>query len=119
MGVYEPSMMFMQNNAFIHRAKKVKLWFKNHGITTIDWFLYLPDLNVIEHMWFKLKETVYQVCLDIENVENSKENITNVLFDALEKAWPLLNERLVDELIRNMKRRIETVIAAEGWYTRF
>ena len=54
-------------------------------------------------MWFKLKESVYQMCFNIDNVDGSKDTIKDVLFDPLEKAWPLINECLVDNLIRSME----------------
>ena len=56
---------------------------------------------------------------DIEEVGGSKQKIEDALFDALEKAWPLIDEELVDGLIRSMERRVQVVIAAEGWYTQF
>lgn len=41
---------FMQDNASIHTASKVKDWFKARGIPCLeDWPLYSPDLNPIEH----------------------------------------------------------------------
>ena len=44
--------VFMQDNVSIHKAEKVKDWFKAHGIDLIiDWPPYFPDLNPIEHVW--------------------------------------------------------------------
>jgi hypothetical protein len=34
--VWEPGMTFMQDNARIYTAKKIKQWFKDEGILVMD-----------------------------------------------------------------------------------
>ena len=48
--IYDPDLIFMQNNAPIHTVKKVKQWFENNGITVMEWPPYSLDLNSIEHL---------------------------------------------------------------------
>jgi transposase len=48
--VWEPGMTFMQDNARIYMAKKIKQWFKDEGIPVMDWPPYSPDLNLIKHL---------------------------------------------------------------------
>ena len=43
-------LIFIQNNASIHIAQKVKDWFKEQRIPYTDWPPYSPDLNLIEHL---------------------------------------------------------------------
>lgn len=112
-------MTFQQDNAPIHTAGKVKRWFDEKGVKITGWPLYSPDLNCIKHMWFKLKEGVYQVRPDIESVSGGIDQVLNALWDALEQAWLLIDEELIDELIRSMDNRVQALIAAEGWYTLF
>ena len=97
----------------IHTARKVKKRLEDHDMKMTDWPLYPPDLTVTEHMWFKLKEVIYQMCSDIEEMDGSKKRIKDALFDALEKAWPLTDEKSIDGSIRSMERRVQIVVAGE------
>jgi transposase len=47
---YEPGRTFMQDNARIHIAKKVKSWLTDNKILLLNWPPYLPDMNPIEHL---------------------------------------------------------------------
>ena len=47
---YCPGQIFMQDNAPIHNAKYAKGFLEKHGIRTIEWPPYSPDLNPIEHL---------------------------------------------------------------------
>jgi hypothetical protein len=33
---WQPGLIFMQDNASIHTAGKINIWFDNHGITQTD-----------------------------------------------------------------------------------
>ena len=49
--ILDPGYEFMQDNASIHTATKVKWWFEERGIILLkDWPPYSPDLNPIEHI---------------------------------------------------------------------
>ena len=80
----------MQDNAPIHTAKIVREWFEENGIDVLDWPPYSPDLNPIEHLWFRLKKLVYQVNPDIEKVGGSADTVREALYEALERAWTMI-----------------------------
>ena len=84
--IWEPGFIFVQDNAPIHTAKKVKKWFDENGITIIDWPPYSPDLNPVEHVWYVLKQLFYQVNPDIDSVTGSDDKVREVLWKALEEA---------------------------------
>ena len=119
LGIWEPHLTFMQDNAPIHKAKKVMKWFEDNGIVITDWPPYSLDLNPIEHLWYLLKQLVYQVNPDIDSVTGSEDTVREVLWKALEEAWTLIDEEVMRGLIESMERRIKAVIAAEGWYTKY
>jgi transposase len=60
-------MIFMQDNAPIHKTQKSMDWFNKNGVVLMDWPPYSSDLNPIENLWFPLKEGVYMVDPNIEN----------------------------------------------------
>ena len=64
--IYEPGLLFMQDNTPIHTTRKVREWFEEININVLKWSLYSLDLNPIEHLWFRLKQLIYQVNPQIE-----------------------------------------------------
>jgi hypothetical protein len=50
--------IFIQDNASIYTAYKVRDWFRNAALICLDWPPYSPDLNPIKHAWAKLKELI-------------------------------------------------------------
>ena len=117
--IYESGLIFMQDNALIHTARKVRKWFEENDVVVMKWPPYSFDLNPIEHLWFKLKELVYQVNPHIENVKGDEDVIREALFKTLFEAWQLIDESILKELIDSMKRRVKAIIASDGWYIKY
>jgi hypothetical protein len=83
-----------------------------------DWPPYSPDLNPIEHIWWALKHAVYEVCPDIDEIKG-KEDIKNALREALLKAWDLIPTSRIRACLESMPERIQAVIEAHGWHTKY
>ncbi|KAF2178709.1 hypothetical protein K469DRAFT_717923, partial [Zopfia rhizophila CBS 207.26] len=73
-----------------------------HGIWTLEWPLYSPDLNPIEHLWWALKKLAW-----------------DALRAALKEAWKKLPKRLIRQLIESMGRRLAAVRKVRGWQTKY
>jgi transposase len=118
--IYDKTKIYQQDNAPIHTAKITKKWFKDNYVKWIkDWPPYSPDLNPIEHVWPLLKEKVYELYPDIELWKGSEESIAERIEDCLVHAWGQIRLQIAHNLVASMPKRIEAVIAAQGWYTRF
>ena len=85
----------------------------------MKWPSYSPDLNSIEHLWYKLKEMIYDARSDIEQLRGSDEKIQAALLTGLQEVWLKIDKELMKKLIRSMNMRVNAVIQAEGWYTHF
>jgi transposase len=112
-------MVFMQDNAPVHTAIVVKEWLQEMAIESINWPPYSPDLNPIEHAWMRLKETIYQLDPHIESYRGTKEEIRRYFKGLIEQAWIEISQDYFNNLIESMPRRVEAVIAAQGWYTKY
>ena len=117
--LWEPGLYFIQDNASIHTSRLARQWFEENGIDVMEWPPYSPDLNPIEHLWYRLKKHIYDVRPDIEEVGGNKEHIQEVLYEALEKAWTLVEPKIMEDLVRSMERRVRAVVDADGWYTKY
>lgn len=115
---WEPGLIFMQDNAPIHTAQPVASFFQDEGIPTIDWPPYSPDLNPIEHTWFRLKEQVLLQHPELSDMGDTNEAF-QALGDALIEAWEALPNNLFESLGESMQNRVKAVITSRGWHTKY
>jgi len=65
----------------------------------MKWLFYSLDINSIEYFWFFLKEHVYKVNLNINDVIDDEDKIKKILFGALYKTWETLNDNYLHDLV--------------------
>jgi len=117
---YDKGYVFMQDNASIHTAHKVRDWFQEEGIILlVDWPPFSPDLNPIEHIWWHLKTRVFEMFPDVAADKSQAEASRARLESCLQAAWDTLDKELFTKLYESMPSRIEACIAANGWHTRY
>jgi DDE superfamily endonuclease len=84
----------------------------------MEWPPYSPDLNPIEHVWAQLKQWINDQYPELIHMGKSEEDYQR-LFRAMYEAWDAIGEEAVQNLIKSMDTRVNSVIAAKGWYTRY
>ena len=110
---------YMHDNAPVHTARSTTSWLANWGIYVLpNWPPYSPDLNPIEHLWYHLKQMLYELLPhldDIEGIEQQRQAIVNTL----PEAWRRIRSDIVKVVLDSMLRRIQAVIDAQGWQTKY
>jgi hypothetical protein len=91
---------------------------EEHGIWTIDWPSYSPDLNPIEHVWHALKKKIREIEPDFHEL---KDNIPYKAWaeEIIQRARSELDPEHICRLIESMPRRLAAVKKARGWYTHY
>lgn len=116
--IFEPGMTFMQDNAPIHKSRKVLQAFEDAGIPLLDWPPHSPDLNPIEHLWWVLKKEIYEANPHLL-YEGRSENDYISFQTAIEQAWAAIPSDKIRGLIDSMPRRIQAVLDAKGGHTKY
>jgi transposase len=116
--IYQPGMIFMQDNAPIHTATRVIQWFQDHAVLLLPWPPYSPDLNPIEHLWAYLKSYINEQYPELNDMGKSNEDY-EALCNAIEEAWNAIDQEVIDNLIRSMPRRTFAIWKAKGWHSKY
>jgi transposase len=117
--IWEPGLEFMQDNAPIYLAHQIQQWFQDNGIPLMKWPPFSPDLNPIEHAWAKLKELIYKLDPKLAAMRGNSEELRTTFMRLIKKAWEELGQDYFDGLIRSMDSRVNAVLLAKGWYTKY
>jgi hypothetical protein len=91
-----------------------------HGVVLKSLPRYSPDLNPIEHIWSIIKHYLQKFYPDL--VDRGTKNpraIRQEMVDAVIHCWELLDPNLFDVLAETMVHRVQAVLEAEGWYTKY
>ncbi|KAG1388229.1 hypothetical protein G6F60_013795 [Rhizopus arrhizus] len=104
-------IVFQQDNASTHTAKKISKWLENNNITVLRWPPHSPDLNPIENLWSILKQRLLQY-------EKQPDGMLE-LWSRVENVWESITQNECQKLIESMPKRIKAVYNAKGGHTKY
>jgi transposase len=94
-------------------------WLRSHGVTLKQIPPYSPDLNPIEHIWSLMKAMLHKYYPELYLMKGPKDGIKKAIEEAVTFCWELLDPKVFDNLAESMVHRIEAIIEADGWYTKY
>ena len=110
---------FMQDNAPVHTSVHTTNWLAEKGIhVLLGWPPYSPDLNPIEHLWPRLKEMLYELVPHLDQIQGTEDQ-RQIIAETLPQAWQYIRPDIIHSCLDSMNDRLQAVIDAEGWQTRY
>uniref|UniRef100_A0A674C1X2 Tc1-like transposase DDE domain-containing protein n=1 Tax=Salmo trutta TaxID=8032 RepID=A0A674C1X2_SALTR len=89
-----------------HTAKATLEWFKGKHIEVLEWPSQSPDLNPIENLWYDLK------------IARQPRNLKDLEKVCMEE-WAKIPAAVCANLVKNYRKRMISVIANKGFYTKY
>ena len=118
MPVLDEDTIYQIDNAPIHTSHETTKWLEIIEIGVIDQPPYSPNLNLIKHLQWALKQKICKLHPKLEGQGGGQVD-RDLFIKAAQEAWQALPQDLMKKLINSMLRRIEAVRKARGWQTRY
>ena len=110
--------IFMHDNAPIHTAHIIRDCLQENRIHVMDWPPYSPDLNPIENLWALLKAEIYRSYPELIGLSNTQASLDLLIRCAI-ATWEDQSEQMLTVLLDSMVHRVNAVLKANGWYTKY
>ena len=98
-----------------HTSAKATAWYAKRRIKILPWPSCSPDLNPIEHYWFRLKQEIHAMGVP-SNMQQLQDNMRAAHF-AMQQSQEGLE--FIRNLVASMPRRCQAVIDANGGHTTY
>ena len=107
-------LVFQQDLSSIHTSRHTTRWLQEHNIRVMgDWPPKGPDMNPVENVWAELVRRV-----EIKQRDTGVRNPAQLWEDVLH-VFHALPDAYFDALIESMVRRVRTVHARRGGWTKY
>jgi len=103
--------ILVDDNARPHRAEIVNDVLREHGIHRMNWPARSPDMNVIEHVWSRMK-------LKLNQIEHEFMNLDELAI-AVREEWESIPQEFIGNLVDSMPRRTAELLRVRGGPTRY
>ena len=114
---------FQQDNAPVHTSKKTQAFFttiaSERKFVVMDWPPRSPNMNLIENLWAHLKLELHRRYPDTATLRGSPQYIRQRITERAQEVWWSIGEEVLDRLIDSMPHRVQALIDARGWYTKY
>lgn len=104
-------IVFQHDNDPKHTSKLVQKWLDDKGYEVLIWPSQSPDMNPIEHIW-------YQVKVALQKYDTHAKSV-NELWERFQDEWNKISKERCLAVIESMPRRLEAVVRAKGWPTKY
>jgi len=115
--VGEEEVFLIIDNAKTHLP--FRRWLRGQGVTLLEIPAYLPDLNPIEDVWSLVKDKLHTHYPELHLIKGPVNEVKKVIEEAITGCWELLDPKVFDTLAGSMVDRVEAIIKADGWYTKY
>ena len=105
----EKGCYYLHDNAPYAKANVVKWWFKGKQIERLEMPPYSPDVNPTENLWAVLKRQIDA------RAPKTIEELTKIT----REEWLKLDPTFCDKLVQSMPNRMQAIVDAEGYKTRY
>ncbi len=116
-GVFDA--IFQQDNAPTHKAHITRNYLQHQGFVVMNFPPSSPDMNPIEHLWAALKKELFRRFPDTPDLPGGPEAVKHALSERLAMVWVDIGPDIMNALIDSMPRRVQALIDAKGWYTKY
>ena len=90
--------------------------FRSNGVTLEEITSYSSDLYLIEQIWSLMKAILHNYYAKAFLMKGPKDEIRKAIEVAVTFSWKL---QIFDSLTEFIVQRIEAIIKADGWYTKY
>lgn len=104
-----PNFIFQHDNAPPHTARDTVAWLDQQPFQVMMWPSQSPDMNIIESVW----------CTIMEKLRADPPSNMQQLRDRVVQHWNEIGPRYLQRLYRQMPRRVEALLAARGYPTKY
>jgi hypothetical protein len=104
-------IIFQHDNDPKHTSRIARKWLQGHKIKVLKWPSQSPDLNPIEHLWWRLKQQLAAYETEPTSIDE--------LWERVEAEWEKIPAQACVDLIESMPRRIAAVLKTKGGHTKY
>jgi len=96
----------------------LRRWLVENGVRLKEILLYSPDTNPITHIWALLKYLLHKFYSHLYKLKG-EQIVKKELEETIIPCWELLKPHVFHILAESIVDRVQAVIGADAWYTKY